>query len=132
MRKSICLVVLLVVTFTAVAATPRPDSFTPLVVSPLTSHALPFPGTDGRTHIVYELVLTNANVTPATLESIEVIDASNPSKALGTYPQTKIPGKLLHRVKLLPSIARQAACPMHRGSTAAAVDGDRSATIACC
>jgi hypothetical protein len=46
---------------------------------------LPFPGTDGRTHIVYELVLTNANVTPATLESVEVIDASNPSKALGTY-----------------------------------------------
>jgi len=85
MRNSICLIVLSVITLAAGAANPRPDSFTPLVVTPLTSHALPFPGTDGRTHIVYELVLTNANVTPATLESVEVIDASNPSKALGTY-----------------------------------------------
>jgi hypothetical protein len=30
--------------------------------------AWPFTGTDGRLHIVYELVLTNTNPTPATLK----------------------------------------------------------------
>jgi hypothetical protein len=161
MRKSLCLIVLVVVTLTVGTANPRPDSFTPLVVSPLTSHAFPFPGTDGRTHIVYELVLTNANVTPATLEGVEVIDVSNPSKALGTYqgqdllshlrttgsspadnatiefnktrlllidldldPQTKIPGKLLHRVKLLGATApaRQPMTPVSMSYTVAPLE----------
>jgi hypothetical protein len=161
MRKSIHLIVLFVFTLTAGAANPRPDSFTPLVISPLTSHALPFLGTDGRTHIVYELVLTNANVTPATLESVEVIDSSNPSKTLGTYqgqdllshlrttgsspadnatiefnntrlllidldldPQTKIPGKLLHRVRLLGATgpARQPMTPVSMTYTVAPLE----------
>src|SRR5271155_5047623 len=161
MRKPVYLALLFVVTLTVGAANPRPDSFTPLVVSPLTSHAWPFPGTDGRTHIIYELVLTNANATPATLESVEVVDASNPSKALGTYqgqdllshlrttgsspadnatiefnntrlllidldldPQTKIPAKLLHRVKLLGATApaRQPMTPVSMSYTVAPLE----------
>ena len=47
---------------------PAADQFTPVVVSPLTAAAIPFTGTDGKIHIVYELVLTNANATPATLQ----------------------------------------------------------------
>jgi len=61
------------------------DRFTPLVVSTLTANVRPFPGTDGKTHLVYELVLTNASATTATLEKVEVVDASNSSNALASY-----------------------------------------------
>jgi hypothetical protein len=61
------------------------DQFTPVVISPLMPSTMAFPGTDGRKHVVYELVLTNANATPATLQKIEVFDAPDPSKVLATY-----------------------------------------------
>jgi hypothetical protein len=52
-----------------------PDQFTPVIVSPLTGSARPFPGTDGKYHVVYELVVTNTKPTPATLKKVEVLDA---------------------------------------------------------
>ena len=63
----------------------RDDVFTPLVASTLTSEVHAFPATDHRQHFVYELVLTNANATPATLKKIEVLEATAPSKILATY-----------------------------------------------
>jgi hypothetical protein len=60
-----------------------PDQFTPLLVSPLNSNTRPFLGTDGRLHIVYELALTNANATPATLKKIEVLGTS--AQPLASY-----------------------------------------------
>ncbi len=61
------------------------DQFTPVILSALTPTTRPFPGTDGRQHVVYELLLTNANPTPATLQKIEVLDAANPDRVLATY-----------------------------------------------
>ncbi len=69
---------------------PGADVFTPLAVSAFTPRTIAFPGTDGRTHIVYELLLTNTNVTPATLESVKVLDAANPTSALDTYDAKKL------------------------------------------
>jgi hypothetical protein len=69
---------------------PGADAFTPLTVSAFTPRTLAFPGTDGRTHIVYELLLTNTNVTPATVEAIEVVDAAKPSDTLDTYDAKKL------------------------------------------
>jgi hypothetical protein len=66
-------------------ANSKPDQFTPLVASVLNNNVRPFLGTDGRLHIVYELVLTDASPTPATLEKIEVIGASNSAQALASY-----------------------------------------------
>jgi hypothetical protein len=54
---------------------PAPDQFTTVVVSPLTGSTQPFPGTDGKYHVVYELVVTNTKPTPATLKKVEVLDA---------------------------------------------------------
>ncbi len=54
---------------------PAPDQFTPVVVSPLTGSAQPFPGTDGKYHVVYELVVTNTKPTPATMKKVAVLDA---------------------------------------------------------
>ena len=63
----------------------RTDQFTPVVVSAFTANARPFLGTDARVHIVYELIVTNTNPTPATPQKIEVLDASDPSKVLASY-----------------------------------------------
>src|SRR5579863_9192092 len=66
-------------------ANPPTDTFTPLVVSPLTANTGIFLGTDGRLHLVYELVLTNANATPATVQKIEVWNAADTTKPLASF-----------------------------------------------
>ncbi len=70
------------------------DQFTPLVGSALTSNTRPFPGTDGKIHLAYELVFTNASATPATLEKVEVIDAANPAQALATFNGADLTSRL--------------------------------------
>lgn len=64
-----------------------PDQFTPVIVSPLTGSTRPFPGTDGKYHVVYELVVTNTKPTPATLKKVEVLDARSQGAAsvIATY-----------------------------------------------
>src|ERR1700677_1476373 len=54
-----------------------PDQFTSVIVSPLTGSTRPFPGTDGKYHVVYELLVTNTKPTPATLKKIEVLNAGS-------------------------------------------------------
>jgi hypothetical protein len=89
-------ILVLTVGATSPDATPRPanspsaDVFTSLAVSAFTPRTFAFPGTDGRTHVVYELLLTNTNVTTATVESVEVVDAANPGKILDTYDAKKL------------------------------------------
>ncbi|MDI1289566.1 MAG: M23 family metallopeptidase [bacterium] len=48
--------------------------FTP-VLGTVQESPVPFAGSDGLTHLVYELLLTNASSGPTTLSSIEVVDA---------------------------------------------------------
>src|SRR3984893_5272466 len=85
MRRPLYLLVLFVIPLLSAYASSRSDQFTPLVVSPLTTNTRPFHGTDGRVHLVYELLLTNTSPTPAILKKIEVLDGSNPSKAVASY-----------------------------------------------
>jgi hypothetical protein len=66
-------------------ANPPADAFTPLVVSALTPNTGIFLGTDGRLHLVYELVLTNANATPATVKKIEVWSVTDTTKPLASF-----------------------------------------------
>lgn len=61
------------------------DQFTPVVASPLTSSTRAFLGTDGKYHLDYELVVTNSRPTPATLKTIEVLDAGKPSAVIASY-----------------------------------------------
>ncbi|MFC4948302.1 M23 family metallopeptidase [Pseudonocardia sp. GCM10023141] len=54
-----------------------PDTrFTPIVASTMTTPA-PVLGTDGKTHLAYELLLTNATGVPVRLDRIDVLDAGN-------------------------------------------------------
>jgi Peptidase family M23 len=68
----------------------RPDEFTPVVISALTAATHSVRGTDAKQHVVYELLLTNANATPATLQKIEVVDGHNPSSVIATYDGHKL------------------------------------------
>ncbi len=74
-----CLMAALVLVLPAAGQKSVPDQFTPVIVSPLTGSARPFPGTDGKYHVVYELMVTNTKPTPATLRKVEVLDARSQS-----------------------------------------------------
>ncbi len=69
----------------AVCCASAKDHFTPVIASALTSTTTPVFGTDGQQHLVYELVITNTNPTPATLNKVAVIDAADPSKIIATF-----------------------------------------------
>jgi Peptidase family M23 len=69
------LTALLLLALPAKGQKPELDQFTAVVVSPLTSSTRPFPGTDGKYHVVYELELTNTKPTPATVKKVEILDA---------------------------------------------------------
>jgi hypothetical protein len=51
------------------------EILSPIVVGVI-APPLPFAGADGRTHLAYELVVTNQSAYPVRLESVEVLDAS--------------------------------------------------------
>lgn len=54
------------------------DQYTPLIGTPLNPQVHSFRGTDGREHVVYELMISNSSPQPATLRRIEVLDSSKP------------------------------------------------------
>ena len=85
MRRRLFSLSLFLLALIASHAQSRPDKFTPVVVSAFTPNARPVAGTDGKTHLVYELILTNTNPTAATLQKLEVLDASAPSKVLSSF-----------------------------------------------
>ena len=62
-----------------------PDNYTALILTPVTSGAFPFAGTDGRYHIAYDLQLTNASSVPATLDKVEVVDGADPTKVIASF-----------------------------------------------
>ncbi|MGA5462254.1 peptidoglycan DD-metalloendopeptidase family protein [Mycobacterium sp. NPDC050041] len=57
-------------------ATPGPSAQAPAQVTPVLAYAvadpIPVPGTDGRDHLAYELVLTNQLPSEVTMDSLEV------------------------------------------------------------
>jgi Peptidase family M23 len=61
------------------------DEFTPVLVTLPNPSTGAFLGTDGKQHVVYELLLTNANPTPATLEKLEVLGDDASGLVIATY-----------------------------------------------
>ena len=76
------------------AAATHADDYTALLVSAQNPRTYLFPGTDGKQHVVYELMMTNASRTPVTVQKVEVFDADNPSKVLATYEGAALPQRL--------------------------------------
>ncbi|MGE3285161.1 MAG: M23 family metallopeptidase [Pseudonocardia sp.] len=76
-----------------------PDAYTSVTVTPLSAAVMPFPGSDGRYHLAYDLQLTNASAVPATITRVDVVDVANASRVVASYSGPD----LLQRMRALPS-----------------------------
>jgi hypothetical protein len=61
------------------------DVVTSVIAAPLVASTEAVPGTDGKQHLVYELVITNTGTAMATLETIEVVGADDLAKVLAKF-----------------------------------------------
>jgi hypothetical protein len=66
------------------------DAYTPVVVRPLSASTFPFLGSDGKYHVVYDLELTNGGPVPATVDTIDVVDAHDPQRVVTSYSGTAL------------------------------------------
>jgi hypothetical protein len=85
MRTVRFLVFLLTVCLITASPAQRQDVLTPVIASPLVPSTLAVLGTDGKQHLVYELVITNTGTTTATLQTIEVVSGDAPTKVFATF-----------------------------------------------
>lgn len=58
-------------------AEPTPEEILSPVVVSVIAPPVPFAGADGRTHLAYEILVTNQSAFPVRLESVETLDASS-------------------------------------------------------
>lgn len=68
---------------------PQDTQFTPLVSSMITTPA-PVKGTDEKTHLAYELLITNASALPFRLDALEVVDGQS-GQAILVENQDQLP-----------------------------------------
>jgi hypothetical protein len=85
-----------------------PDSFSPVVVTPVGDPTSPWLGSDHRYHVSYDLQLTNASRLPATLTAVDVVDARDPDTVVTSIsgPQLADPACPYgdcNRLRVLPS-----------------------------
>ncbi|MFE3194931.1 M23 family metallopeptidase [Nocardia sp. NPDC059240] len=85
-----------------------PDSYSPVVVAPVGNSTIPWLGSDKKYHVSYDLQLTNASRLPATLTTVQVVDAKHPDTVLNSIsgPQLVDPSCSFgdcNRLRILPS-----------------------------
>ena len=85
MRFAIFFFATIAVTSAAVEAGASGDVFTPVIASTLSPETHAVRGTDKAYHIIYELQLTNTRPLPATIRSIDVLEAPNASKLITSF-----------------------------------------------
>src|SRR5437763_1443462 len=85
MRFAIFCFATIAVTSAAVEAGASGDVFTPVIASTLSPETHAVRGTDKAYHIIYELQLTNTRPLPATIRSIDVLEAPNASKLITSF-----------------------------------------------
>jgi hypothetical protein len=74
----------------AQAVPPTPDQITAVSVAPTISPT-PVHGTDGRVHLAYELLMVNFATAPATLVSVDALDADRPTRVLDSLSGADVP-----------------------------------------
>ena len=94
MRRTVGLIALMLTVLSLAGGGESNDQFTPVVVSPFLQKTHRVLGTDGQDHVVYELTLTNTSHETATLKKIEILDARDPSRVLGTYESETLLARL--------------------------------------
>ena len=75
----------------APASAAPPDQLTPVVASVLAAPE-PVPATDGRKHLVYELILTNRGAASATVKRIQVLSEG---RVIGSLAGTRLSAVML-------------------------------------
>jgi Peptidase family M23 len=85
-----------------------PDAFTSLTLVPVSRSTIPFLGSDNKYHVAYDLQLTNTSNVPATLDRIDVVDASHPTKVIASFSGSQLVDPSCafgdcNRLRLLPS-----------------------------
>jgi hypothetical protein len=73
-----------------VAEVTIPDSFSPVVVTPVSDPTFPWLGSDHRYHVSYDLQLTNASRLPATLTTVDVVDARHQDTVIASITGTQL------------------------------------------
>lgn len=61
------------------------DAYTSVMVQVTNPPTFPFPGSDGRFHVAYNLVLQNASPVPATIRRLDVVDATDTSRVVASF-----------------------------------------------
>ena len=61
------------------------DAYTSVMVQVTNPPTFPFPGTDGRFHVAYNLVLQNASPVPATIRRLDVVDAMDTTRVVASF-----------------------------------------------
>jgi hypothetical protein len=84
---------LAILTLATVTANALQPSLTPLVADVL-SPVRPVPGSDGKTHLVYELRLANTTDNSVLIEGIEVVDEESGALA-GSFTQAELKTRLV-------------------------------------
>ena len=84
------------------------DAYTSVMVQVTNPPTFPFPGTDGKFHVAYNLVLQNASPVPATIRRLDVVDAMDTSKVVASFAGKQLvdPGcgfGNCNRLRTLPS-----------------------------
>lgn len=72
------------------AAVTVPDSFSPVVVTPISNPTSPWLGSDQKYHVSYDLQLTNASRLPASLTKVQVVDAKRPDTVVATLSSRQL------------------------------------------
>lgn len=86
------------------------DVFTPVVVTPIGTHHVAVPGTDGMVHVVYELELTNTKPATATVQQVDVLAGDANGRVLASWSGAELLGRLR---TLLPTPADAATIPFN-------------------
>ena len=81
-----------------------------MVFTPISDPTFPWQGSDQKWHVSYDLQLTNGTHVPATLDKVEVVDAHDPSRVVGTVAGAQLvdpgcPYGDCNRLRMLPGPA---------------------------
>src|SRR6478736_3353918 len=66
------------------------DAYTSVMIQVTNPPTFPFPGTDGRFHVAYNLVLQNASPVPATIRRLDVVDAMDTTRVVASFAGTQL------------------------------------------
>jgi peptidase M23-like protein len=104
MRLVIRAVVVLLLAATPASPGVPTDEYTPLTIA-VAGPLVPFKGTDGRLHLVYELHLTNASRAPVTVLSLDIREAARADRRAGMLAGAEIAPRMTLAGNATPTAA---------------------------